>query len=232
MRTSIRRIAAAALVSLGGMASAGEPQPQIDFTPGTGTTWNADWDGVGGRTYFLQWSLDLVTWMYASIVDFGITPDTVGVDTSSEAKFFVRLKYVDADWVSSKLEAENADFDNDGIPNWYEVENLFSDPLDGDSAGGDSDNGGLGDGLPDGWELYYFGDLVTANPTEALEGDGLTNKEKADLGLDPHVDYSDPGATQPAKFTYDLAGRLTGVTAPVAAATFTPDEEGNILGAQ
>ncbi len=68
--------------------------------------------------------------------------------------------------------------------------------------------------------------LLLASP------DGLTNKEKSDLGLNPNTDYSDPNATQPSSFTYDLTGRLTGVTAPVGTATYAPDEEGNLLNAQ
>lgn len=129
-------------------------------------------------------------------------------------------------------EARDADFDSDGIPNYYEVENLFSDPLDPDSNGGDADNGGTGDGLSDGWEMFHFGNLTTADPAAIGQADGLTNKEKSDLGLNPNTDYSDPNNTKPSKFTYDLTGRLTGVTAPVAASTFAPDEEGNILNAQ
>lgn len=42
-----------------------EPQPQVSFTEGASATWNADWSGVTKRTYFLQWSLDLVNWQYA-----------------------------------------------------------------------------------------------------------------------------------------------------------------------
>jgi YD repeat-containing protein len=63
-------------------------------------------------------------------------------------------------------------------------------------------------------------------------GDGLTNQEKSELGLNPKLNYSDAAAVQPAKFNYDLVGRLTGVTAPVGAETFTPDEEGNLTNAQ
>lgn len=199
MKNPIQPILAATLIHLGGIAVASEPQPQIVFTPGTGATWNADWDGVAGRTYFLQCSLDLVTWMYAPIVDFGTNPDSYGVDTDGETKVFVRLKYVDADWVSSKLEAENADFDNDGIPNWYEVEILFSDPLDGDSAGGDSDT----DGMADGWELYYFANLTTADPNAKLTPDGLTNKEKSQLGLSP---LSDDLTSDTERITYSYDG--------------------------
>ena len=43
----------------------------MTFTKGTGSTWDADWDGVSGRTYFLQYSLDLVNWSHAPTMRFG-----------------------------------------------------------------------------------------------------------------------------------------------------------------
>jgi YD repeat-containing protein len=133
--------------------------------------------------------------------------------------------------VTTEQEARDADFDGDGIPNWFEVEEIGSDPLDRLSAGGDSDT----DGMPDGWELFHFGSLSALPGTIGFplpNGDGLTNKEKAQLGLDPDVDYAAPTASQPSKYTYDPVGRLTGVTSPVTTATYTLDEEGNILNAQ
>lgn len=205
-----------------------EPQPQVSFTQGSGTTWNADWSGVTGRTYFAQGSVDLVNWETLSVLEFGTGLKGAGIDTGGTPKYFYRLKYIDADWVTTEQEARDADFDGDGIPNWFEVEEIFSDPLDRNSAGGDSNSNGLADG----WELFHFGGLGIADPNAVGQPDGLTNKEKSDLGLDPDVDYSEPNATQPSKYTYDLTGRLTGVTAPVAASNFTPDEEGNLLNAQ
>ncbi|MFD2256891.1 hypothetical protein ACFSSA_09400 [Luteolibacter algae] len=92
----------------------------------------------------------------------------------------------------------------------------------------DSDN----DGLHDGWETFYFGNLTTADPYAIGQPDGLSNKEKSNLGLNPTTDYSDPTAAEPSRFTYDLAGRLTVVTAPAGAGNYTPDEEGNLLTAQ
>lgn len=205
-----------------------EPQPQLSFTEGASSTWNADWSGVAARTYFLEWSLDLVTWRYAPLVEFGIGLKSFGINTMGEKKYFVRLHYVDDTGVTTLQEARDADYDNDGIPNYYEVENLFSDPLDKNTAGGDSDN----DGLPDGWELFHFGGLNIADPNAVLKPDGLTNKDKAELGLNPNTDYSDENASHPASYTYDPVGRLTGVTAPVGAGDYTPDEEGNLLNAQ
>lgn len=205
-----------------------EPQPQISFTEGSGGTWNTDWSGVALRTYFIEWSLDLEHWQYAPLVDFGTGLKSFGIDTQGEEKFFVRLRYVDDTTVNTLQEARDADFDNDGIPNHYEVEDLFTNPLYKESAGGDSDT----DGLPDGWELFHFGDLNTADPNASLQPDGLINKDKAELGLNPDTDYSASTASQPASYTYDPVGRLTGVTAPVGAGSYTPDEEGNLLDAQ
>ena len=46
-----------------------EPQPQINFTQAGLGTFKADWQGVAGRTYFTQFSLDHVTWRYAPFID-------------------------------------------------------------------------------------------------------------------------------------------------------------------
>jgi hypothetical protein len=178
----IRNLCAiACIASSVGSATADPLGQQLSFTPDSGTTWNVDWDGVAGRTYFIQWSLDLETWGYAPMVEFGTNPATYGTDTQGVEKYFVRLRYVDAAWVTTLQEARDADFDSDGIPNYFEVEDLFSDPLDRDSNGGDSDDGGTGDGLSDGWEMFYFGNLTTADPNAIGQADGLTNKEKSDL---------------------------------------------------
>jgi YD repeat-containing protein len=205
-----------------------EPQPKLSFTEGASGTWNADWFGVAKRTYFFEWSLDLVNWSYAPFVGYGTGLKSHGINTHGEKKFFVRLHYIDDMGVTTLQQARDADFDNDGIPNYYEVETLFTNPLDKNSAGGDSDT----DGMPDGWELFHFGNLTTADPNAVLQPDGLSNKDKAELGLNPNTDYSALTAGQPASYTYDPVGRLTGVTAPVGAGSYTPDQEGNLLNAQ
>ena len=189
--------------------------------------WTAEWQGIENRTSFTQWSFDLVTWSYLPSVDFGTGIKTQG-GTNPDAKYFMRLVNADDTTAKTLQQARDADFDNDGIPNSYEVETLGSDPLDKSSAGGDTNNNGLADG----WEKFCFGDLTTAVPSASLKPDGLTNKEKADLGLNPNVDYSTTTAPQPYTYLYDLVGRLTTVAAPVAAGTYTPDPEGNINTAQ
>ncbi|MGJ8632378.1 MAG: hypothetical protein ACSHX7_00505 [Luteolibacter sp.] len=230
---SIQKLLFASCIALSlGSTSADPLGQQLTFTQDVGDTWEIDWTGVSGRTYFVQWSLDLETWGYLPDVDFETPLTPFGTNVQGADKYFVRLRYVDANWVASLQEAKDADFDGDGIPNYFEVHDLFSDPLDRDSNGGDTDNGGAGDGLSDGWELYFFGNLTTADPSAIGQADGLTNKEKSDLGLKPNTDYSDPNAVQVSQYNYDLAGRLTSVSAPVAAVTINPDSEGNILSAQ
>ncbi len=205
-----------------------EPQPEVEFKKGLGGFWDVDFEGAGGRTFFIQWSTNLSAWSYAMTMDFGESPVTHHINPGGAPKFFVRLVYEDFDWVDDLESAELADFDSDGIPNLFEIEELGSDPLDRESNGGDSNSNGLSDG----WERYYFNGLGIADPNAALQPDGLTNREKSELGLDPGVDYSHANAAHPTRYTYDAAGRLTGVTAPVAAASFSLDPEGNITSAQ
>jgi hypothetical protein len=177
-------IAACAAFTLGN-ASADPLGQQLSFTAGTGTTWNVDWAGVSNRTYFIQWSLDLENWNYAPTLDFGTSPDPYGIETLGVEKFFVRLRYIDADWVSSLQEARDADFDADGIPNYFEVEDLFSDPFDRGSNGGDTDL----DGLADGWELFFFGNLTSQGLSGDPDLDGLLNSLEAALSTNPNGSF-------------------------------------------
>jgi Bacterial TSP3 repeat len=206
-----------------------EPLPeQMTFVRTAAGVASSDWAGVPKRTYFYQSSPDLLNWTFAPWMAFGNGGHHYDLSTPGTKKLFVRLKYVDDTAVTTLQQARDADFDNDGISNAYELEALFSDPLNKNSAGGDSDL----DGLPDGWEKFYFGGIASNNGSSILQPDGLTNQEKADLGLNPNTDYSSASAPQPASYTYDLTGRLTGVTAPVGGGNYTPDEEGNLLNAQ
>lgn len=205
-------------------------QTQVSYTQGALNTWNADWAGVSGRTYFVQISTDLMNWSFAPSVNFGSGLKSLGVDSGGVPKFFLRLKYVDEGWITTLQQARDADLDGDGIPNWYEVETLGTDPFNKASAGGDTD----ADGLADGWEMFYFGGLAVANPTVSLKPDGLTNKQKNDWGLSPMIDYSTapPTSSGSGGYSYDATGRLVSFTAPVGAASFDPDEEGNINSAE
>lgn len=159
------------------------PQPQVALAPGPEGTWNFDWmSEVGNRTFFAQGSVDLVNWAILPVLEYGAGPKGVGIYTENAPKYFFRLKYTDREDIFSEYQARVADFDGDGFPNWIEVEQMGSDPLDANSYGIDAD----GDGLADRWELFHFGSLEASDGTGSDDGDWLTDLEEFLLGLDPN----------------------------------------------
>lgn len=90
------------------------------------------------------------------------------------------------------------------------------------SALGDSDN----DGLPDLWELYYFGNL-DRDGTGDYDGDGLSDLFEFQGGGNPILA---PDATPTERFniTYDAMGRMDAATAPFTM-SFSFDDEGSLL---
>jgi hypothetical protein len=163
------------------------PQPQVSFTEGTANTWNADWSGVEDRTYFAQGSTDLVNWEFLPVLEFGTGLKGAGIDTEGAPKYFFRLSYVDYDWVGSFEFARLADFDGDGIPNLFEVDDLGTDPLDKESDGGDSN----ANGISDGYELYHFGALGVSGLGDDPDNDGLVNQIEALLGMNADADHEE-----------------------------------------
>ena len=124
--------------------------PEVTVSTDAYGAWTAEWEGEAGRTFFVQWSLDLQDWGYAPLIEHGSGPKSCGGSSPSE-KFFVRLRYTDRPTSNAELD----DFDGDGIPNIGEVKYLGSDPFAGDSDGdliGDYDEDADEDGIPDGWE--------------------------------------------------------------------------------
>lgn len=205
-----------------------QPQPQVSFTEGASGTWNTDWSGVTLRTYFVEWSLDLVNWHYAPLIEFGTGLKSSGTNTQGERKFFVRLHCVDAKGIANLAEAETADYDGDGVSNRNEVEVEMSNPMDAASHGGDSD----GDGLPDGWEREYFGNL-THNGAADSDGDGLSDAQEWELGSSPlQADTDGDGAADGVlrqELEYDQIGRLTSADGGAAGAqAFVTDAVGNV----
>jgi hypothetical protein len=184
------------------------PQPQMTFAAGTSGTWNADWAGTTQRTYFFQWSEDLVTWHFAPFVEFDSGAKSYGIQTQNVEKFFVRLVYCDDPSIESLAQAKNADFDQDGVSNIDEVTILGTNPLLFATNGG-----AVGDGTQD-WD-----------------GDGITNADEVALGLDPGV-LNTGGSTGSAtlEYAYDDTNRLIGITSPVSTKTYQLDAEGNIQG--
>ncbi len=87
-----------------------------------------------------------------------------------------------------------------------------------------------GDGMPDQWELYYFGNL-SRNGTADWNNDGMLDRDAFRYGLDPKgVDQSQVTG-QTDVFSYDARGWLNGVTLTGGTArTLVLDNEGNING--
>lgn len=135
------------------------PQPQVDFTRGLENTFAADWQGVTGRIYFMQWSLNLESWFYAPFIDFGDGMHSRGMAGTAPKSFF-RLHCVDDENITSLEEAMNADFDRDGLSNIFEV-TFGYDPFDASSTADGDDN--------------------SLDP----EGDGMTNTTENIKGLNP-----------------------------------------------
>jgi hypothetical protein len=146
---SFRQMFVSVLASLSMLAIANPTaQPQMQFTPGLQGSYNVDWEGVTGRTYFMQFSMNLTDWQYAPFIDFGDGGHHRGLH-SDAPKFFVRLHYGDFEGIDSLDDAMNADFDGDGISNIVEVTYgydpfLTSSSLEGPDAGIDPDGDGLG----------------------------------------------------------------------------------------
>ncbi len=171
---------AAFLLFLSGSLTADPVDEQMSFVPWTGGTWKSEWPGVAQRTYFYQWSSDLVTWHYAPFMAFGDGGHEFFMDASPQ-KLFVRLHRVDDPSVTTLTEAQNADFDGDGISNLLEVTTYNTAPMAWDTDG---------DLIPDGLEVLLGTSPLVNNATADDDSDGMNNAEEYLAGRDPTT--SDP----------------------------------------
>lgn len=167
------------LVILGSCGSVGgslEENPQIVFLSAPGV--RLKWQGLEGRTYFVQSSINLTSWDYINVIKSGTgaeLTDDFAVSTSQE---FRRLRI-------STIPTNNpatSDFDLDGEENQDELD-AGTDPLDADS-----DNDGVIDGLdtdpldPADGNALYAGDS---------DSDGLLDSEELAMGTSPTLHDSD-----------------------------------------
>ena len=155
----------------------GQALEEVSFTPGAAGTWNADWQGVAGRTYFSQWSTDLETWNYAPLMEFGAGVKSFGLATNGLPKFFTRVISVNEPAVTTLQHAQNADFDWDQLSNLQEISAYFTDPLNRDTDG---------DTLPDGWEITH----------------GLSPLDNGSIDPANGADEIFPGSTSTNAFAY------------------------------
>ncbi|MES2995790.1 MAG: hypothetical protein V4733_03175, partial [Verrucomicrobiota bacterium] len=94
-------------------------QPQASLVS-SGETVAMDWQGVPGRTYFMEWSLDLVNWQPAPFLGFGDGAQSFTMETAEPRAFF-RIRFRDDPDVDSLEEAAAADFDGDNLSNGFEA---------------------------------------------------------------------------------------------------------------
>ena len=198
-----------------------EAQPQMSITEGASNSWNFDWEGITGRTYFFQSSLDLVHWRYEPFIDYGEGIHSYGATPPDPARFF-RLHYDDR----ATDDPETDDFDGDGLSNLFEVQYLHTDPYVPNSGAVDSD----GDGLADAWEMYWFGSLTAQSGDGDADGDGILNKYEQQANTDPTRDETADG-DKVFQYQYDTEGRLLSVEGK-GDSTYTYDNEGNLESAQ
>ncbi len=159
-------------------------QQTPDLTQGGNDSWNLDWDGVTDRTYFLQWSENLIDWFYLPLIESG-TGTAINYGFNSDgSRFFLRLQYSD----QPTSDPNGDDFDNDTLTNWEEVGMYGSDPLafnaDAHLFLTDAD----GDGL-----LYWESlNIYHQNPDSFdFDGDGIPNSYELAMGWDPTVANSE-----------------------------------------
>jgi hypothetical protein len=152
-------------------------QSQPSFIEVAANAWTLDWTGLSGRTYFIQTSFDLDTWIYQPAMAFGDGTWSTPIGSSS-SKFFARLVYTDDSSVGSLHEAKAADFDGDGVSNFAEVMVLWTNPLNPNSNGtgaNDYFEDQDADGIPDGWEATAIVNQPTNSGITGLQHVSLSN---------------------------------------------------------
>ena len=116
----------------------------------------------------------MVHWTYLPILEPGADQLISWNLTSTGSRFFVHLKYTDI----LTNDPFNDDFDGDGVSNWDELQQ-GTDPL--------AIEGLAANGIPDAWEMQYFGHTGVDPYALAPGGSGLTNLQTYRLGLNPLV---------------------------------------------
>lgn len=116
-------------------------------------------------------------------------PDNDGLSNRCEMTYFGDLTHL-----------PTVDDDNDGLTNFQEC-SLGYNP---NQHNPDND----ADGLPDAWEVKYFGLDLSNGRDDDADGDGISNGIEYKLGSDPSTDTGQrPGLI----YEYDDLGRITSI---------------------
>ena len=85
-----------------------------------------------------------------------------------------------------------------------------------------------GDGLPDAWEMFYYGTLTIPGGVNYSTADQLSAKDAYALGVNPLLNYTNLTGGE-TTFTYTQNNELT-TQSPVSGTpvSYTPDSEGNL----
>lgn len=137
-----------------------EPNEGCELIPqNTPGEFELHWWGKSGRTYFIQCSEDLETWMYAPFIESGLGEATAyAVQVPGAMRFFLRLKYTD---VPTGPDPGAEDFDTDDLSSMDELTLYNTDPLNADT-----DDDGYSDGLE--VRVGSSPTLMASTPIEAV----------------------------------------------------------------
>jgi hypothetical protein len=203
--------------------------PETTFVPLGYNSYRFDWRGEENRTYFPQYSTNLIDWFYLPEIDQGPEHDPLDMtpldgEGMPYPRLFMRLIKID----NPTIDPKNADFDGDGISNWKELNLYGTDPLKFSSTGSglpDGQEDTDSDGLPDQWEMMLIAQspdpasmtLQDIRPEYDFDGDGVLNLQEYQLGLSGYQTDSDgDGYSDLLSVDQKLRLRLNETTGQVA----------------
>jgi hypothetical protein len=173
---------------------------------------NANLSGGAGtnlNTMMSNWAVDYVTNGYNSthIKPSDYTAINVGQLKYIGNKIWARLVaggYTNAvpSWLAQNTNSDNA------LANLGQLKEVFNFSL---TSNGDSD----GNGLPDAWEIQYFGHIGN-DPNSSPDGNGLTLLQDYQQGNDPTNYYSQGGTTITPVLTLVSGDRQEGAAGTLA----------------
>lgn len=130
------------------------------------------WWGTASFYYFIEQSEDLQEWSFVPTVEAGLSDPLVMAFQSNADRLFWRLKYSN-DPQSSLLSRE---YNGVGLSAWDQLQ-LGYNPFEWVDT--------IANGLPDVWELFWFGAIGGVDPTADLDHDGMTVEQEFLSGTDP-----------------------------------------------